>query len=97
MANHNFVYATGMVIESITVPLDTQEQEVFAKARQRLKKIGQNPTQFSYSLFKRSVDARDRTNVQFVYSVLALSQNGTYPANQALLQRQKIRFVIRNN
>ncbi|MBO7296167.1 MAG: NAD(P)/FAD-dependent oxidoreductase [Clostridia bacterium] len=97
MANHNFVYATGMVIESITVPLDAQEQEVFAKARQRLKKIGQNPAQFSYSLFKRSVDARDRTNVQFVYSVLALSQNGTYPANQALLQRQKIRLLQENH
>jgi hypothetical protein len=82
-----------MVIESVTVPLDAQEQEVFAKARQRLKKIGLQPGQYTFSLFKRSVDARDRANVQFVYSVLAVHADGTYPANQALLQRQKIRLL----
>ena len=81
------------MIESITVPLDTQEEEIFAKARQRLKKIGQHPGQYALSLFKRSVDARDRANVQFVYSVMAVNAHGTYPANQALLQRQKIRLL----
>ena len=92
MAN-KFIVASGMVIESITVPLDAEEQEIFAKARQRLKKIGQQPAQYALSLFKRSVDARDRDNIQFVYSVLAVHANGTYPANLALLQRQKIRML----
>lgn len=82
-----------MVIESITVPLDAEEQEIFAKAKQRIKKIGQQPGQYALHLFKRSVDARERSNVQFVYSVLAVNSNGTYPANQALLQRQKIRLL----
>ena len=90
---NKFKVALGMVIESITVPLDTQEEEIFAKARQRLKKIGQHPGQYALSLFKRSVDARDRANVQFVYSVMAVNAHGTYPANQALLQRQKIRLL----
>ena len=93
MATHKYECALGMVIESVTVPLDAQEQEVFAKAKQRLKKIGQQPGQYTFSLFKRSVDARDRANVQFVYSVLAVHADGTYPANQALLQRQKIRLL----
>lgn len=93
MTNNKFIVASGMVIESITVPLDAQEQEIFAKAKQRLKKIGQQPGQYSFCLFKRSVDARDRTQVQFVYSVLATNAHGTYPANQALLQRQKIRLL----
>lgn len=92
MAN-KFIVASGMVIESITVPLDAEEQEIFAKAKQRLKKIGQQPQRYSLSLFKRSVDARDRNGVQFVYSVLAINSQGTYPANQALLQRQKIRIL----
>ncbi len=82
-----------MVIESITVPLDAEEQEIISRARQRLKKIGQQPGQYAFSLFKRSVDARDRGNVQFVYSVLAVHAQGTYPANHALLQRQKIRLL----
>ena len=93
MANHKYVHATGIVIESITVPLDAEEQEVFAKAWQRLKRIGQQPGQYALKLFKRSVDARDRKNVQFVYSVLAVNERGVYPANQALLQRQKIRLL----
>ena len=82
-----------MVIESITVPLDAEEQEIYTKARQRLKKIGCRAEQYTLTLFKRSVDARDRTQVQFVYSVLAVSYSGEYPANQALLQRQKIRLL----
>lgn len=90
---NKFVAASGMVIESITVPLDAQEQEIFGKASQRLKRIGQQPRQYRLRLFKRSVDARDRTNVQFVYSVLAQNEQGMYPANQALLQRQKIRLL----
>ena len=90
---NKFAVASGMVIESVTVPLDAEEQEIFAKARQRLKKIGQQPAHYALSLFKRSVDARDRTNVRFVYSVLAVNAQGMYPANQALLQRQKIRLL----
>lgn len=90
---NKFAVASGMVIESVTVPLDAEEHEIFAKARQRLKKIGQQPAHYTLSLFKRSVDARDRANVRFVYSVLAVNVHGTYPANQALLQRQKIRLL----
>lgn len=95
MANHKqkYVCASGMVIESITVPLDAQEQEIIGRAKQRLKKISQPPDRYTFSLFKRSVDARDRANVQFVYSVLAVHDGGTYPSNQALLQRQKIRLL----
>ncbi len=90
---NKIVIASGMVIESITVPLDAEEQEIFAKARHRIKKIGQQPGQYTLSLFRRSVDARDRANLQFVYSVLATNASGTYPANQALLQRQRIRLL----
>ncbi len=93
LMTNKFVFASGMVIESITVPLDAEEQEIYAKARQRIKKIGQQPGHYTLSLFKRSIDARDRNNVQFVYSVLAVSSQGTYPGNQALLQRQKIRLL----
>ena len=82
-----------MVIESITVPLDAKEQEIFAAAKQRLKRLGVKTEQFSLSLFRRSVDARDRANVQFVYSVLATHVNGIYPQNEALLQKHKIRLL----
>ncbi len=90
---NNIVTLSGIVIESITVPLDAKEQEIFALAKQRLKKIGAQPTQFSLNLFRRSVDARDRAKVQFVYSVLATRADGAYPTNEKLLQRHKIRML----
>ena len=92
MAN-KIVTSSGMVIESITVPLDAKEQEIFAVARHRLRKIGAQPGQFTLRLFRRSVDARDRTCVQFVYSVLATHAQGAYPTNEKLLQKHKIRML----
>ena len=90
---NNIVMSSGIVIESIAVPLDAKEQEIFAIAKQRLKKIGLQAGQFSLSLFRRSIDARDRANVQFVYSVLATNASGVYPCNEKLLQKHKIRIL----
>ena len=90
---NKIVTSSGMVIESITVPLDANEQEIFAAARHRLKKIGAQPGQFSLRLFRRSVDARDRASVQFVYSVLATCASGAYPTNEKLLQKYTIRML----
>lgn len=81
------------MVESITVPLDAQEQEIFAKARQRLKRVRLCAAQFQLSLFKRSVDARDRENIRFVYSVLAININGEYPNDASLLQKEKIKLL----
>ena len=90
---NRIVLSSGMVIESITVPLDAKDHEIFAAAKQRIKKIGAQPEQFQLSLFRRSVDARDRTNVQFVYSVLAIHAQGRYPCNERLMQKYKIRML----
>ena len=90
---NNIVTSSGIVIESITVPLDAKEQEIFAIAKHRLKKIGLQAEQFSLSLFRRSIDARDRANVQFVYSILATHASGVYPCNEKLLQKYKIRIL----
>ena len=86
-----------MVIESITVPLDAQEQEIFAKARQRLKRARLSAAQFQLSFFKRSIDARERENIRFVYSVLATNVNGEYPSNAAFLQKEKIKLLYDDN
>ena len=90
---NNFITAAGMVIESITVPLDTEEKEIISKAKQRIKKIGLSPENYSYALFKRSVDARDRSYIRFVYSVIATHAQGVYPAIQDRLQREKIKLL----
>ncbi len=93
MISNEIKRTTGMVIESIAVPVDADEQEIFARAAKRIKRIGQNPASYRLSLFKKSVDARDRDNIKFVFSVLASKQDGAYPKNEAVLQKEKIRIL----
>lgn len=93
MMHHGCVTATGMVIESITVPLDADKQEIFAKAAQRLKRLGLSARDYQLSLFKRSVDARERQNVRFVYSVLATREDGVYPVKPEKLARERVRLL----
>ncbi len=93
MIHRDWGTASGMVIESITVPLDADKQEIFAKAAQRLKRLGLSPKDYRLSLFKRSVDARERENVRFVYSVLATREDGIYPVKPERLARERVRML----
>lgn len=93
MTNNVLNSTSGIVIESITVPLDTSAQEIFFKAAQRLKKVGLYSRDFQYSLFKRSVDARKKDDIRFVYSVLATKQDGKYPQISDRLQKERIRVL----
>ena len=95
MINDREIRPVGMVIESITAPLDADEQEILAKAAARLKRINRRGGQFDLALFKRSVDARNRDNIRFVYSVLATSRNGNYAFDEAKLAGEKIRLLQR--
>ena len=93
MINNKEMRSAGMVIESITVPLDASEQHVLAKAASRLKRIGLRPALFDLSLFKRSVDARDRDQIRFVYSVLATPKESVPALDVAKLAREKIKLL----
>ena len=93
MTNNVLNSTSGIVIESITVPLDTSAQEIFFKAAQRLKRVGLHSNEFQYSLFKRSVDARKKDDIRFVYSVLATRQDGVYPPVTDRFRKEKIRFL----
>jgi len=93
MINDREIRPVGMVIESITAPLDADEQEILAKAAARLKRVNRRGGQFDLALFKRSVDARNRDNIRFVYSVLATSRNGNYAFDEAKLAGEKIRLL----
>ncbi len=93
MTSKKDIRPVGMVIESITVPLDASEQEILAKATARLKRVDRRGGQNDLALFKRSVDARDRENIRFVYSVLATSKDGKYTFDPSKLAREKIRLL----
>ena len=63
-----------VILEGISVPVGTSEEDVLRKARQQLgQKLRSKggAGQWTYRLFKKSVDARKREDIRLVYAVLA--------------------------
>ena len=65
-----------LIIGNIKLPLDASFKEAFSVAQRRLKSLCALPSDVSYSIHKRSVDARRKDAVIFVYSVLC---EGSFP------------------
>lgn len=61
---------TQLLIKNISLPLGTPEEEAIAHARKKLHAVLPNDWIVGGSIYKRSVDARRRTQIQLVYSVL---------------------------
>ena len=63
--------AAMIVVSDIHLPLDTVEGDVCFMALKTLKHFGICPADAKAHIFRRSVDARRRSDVHFVYSVAA--------------------------
>ena len=59
-----------LIVNNIKLPLNASIQEAFSIAKERLIKAGISRTDLKFSVYKRSVDARNKSDVHFVYSVL---------------------------
>lgn len=57
------------IVSNIKLPINASFEEAFSVAMQRLKKAGILPEKNSFRIFKRSIDARDKNDIKFVYSV----------------------------
>ena len=73
------------------MPISASHKEAFSVAKSRLKAIGLAASVYSYAVYRRSVDARKRPNIYFVYSIMV----GGYfsEAEVALLRRAEIPFI----
>ncbi len=61
--------ARVLIVKNIKLSLDASTKEAFSVAEKRIKKLGINTASFKYSVYKRSVDARRKDEIFFVYSV----------------------------
>ena len=61
----------GFVISGISLSPDTDEREACAIAANELKRAGISASGVSFSVYKRSVDARKKKDIKLVYSVAA--------------------------
>ena len=60
----------GYIVNNITLPINASHQEAFAIATKKLKSFGVTSKGCDFSIYKRSVDARKKNEIKFVYSVL---------------------------
>ena len=62
------------IVNNIKLPINASYQEAFSVAKQKLKKLGVNYGESDMRIFRKSVDARDKSNIIFVYSVIITAQ-----------------------
>jgi len=62
---------SAVVLNNIKLPVNASYKEAFSVAEKRLRRIGFNPGELNYSIYRRSVDARKKDDIRFVYSVIA--------------------------
>lgn len=59
----------GYVVNNISLPFDASFEEAFSVARARIGKLGIFGKDLKFSIFRRSVDARKKGAIKFVYSI----------------------------
>ena len=63
-----------LLVANVKLPVDASQEEAFSVALRRLRKNGISFKNAACSIFRRSVDARRRSDVQFVYSVAVTAE-----------------------
>lgn len=65
-----------LLINNIKLPIDASVKEAFSVARGKIKRAGLLSFAKDYSIYRRSVDARQKPDIYFVYSVAV---SGDFP------------------
>ncbi len=68
-----------LILSDIRLPYTTPESEVFAEAKSRLRRAGMSFGEGDLSVFKKSLDARKKDDIRFVYSLLFRSEKEYSP------------------
>ena len=64
-------YSTrSYIINNITLPINASHKEAFNIASKKLASLGVRSEECEFSIYKRSVDARKKNDIKFVYSVI---------------------------
>ena len=68
--------ARVLIVKNIKLPLNASQQEAFSVAKKRIKKLGVSTDSLKLSVYKKSIDARRKDDIYFVYSIAA---SGHFP------------------
>ena len=84
------MWVENLTVNNIKLPINASFEEAFSVARERLKPLKIDLSSAKFNIFKKSVDARDKSDIKFVYSIAVairsqnidegrLSENGVSP------------------
>lgn len=62
---------TRIVSEAISLPFTADSNEAIEISKRKLKKAVGTVSDYSFAIFKRSIDARKKDDIRFVYTVIA--------------------------
>lgn len=63
-------FTRSYIINNVTLPIDASQKEAFTIAARRMASLGIVTKGCDFSVYRRSVDARKKDNIKFVYSVM---------------------------
>lgn len=66
---------TRLLFNNIKVPFDADEKIAIEKAKKIALRNGIKTNSCNFSIYKKSIDARNKENILFVYSILATTDN----------------------
>ena len=72
----------NLLVNNIKLSVSASVEEAFSVALERLKKVGISSNECDCSLFRRSIDARKKNNIIFVYSVAVKCNHLSCDENQ---------------
>ena len=65
-----------LIVNNIKLPTDASIEEAFSVAESKLKKASVSVKSPSYSIYRKSIDARKKDDIKFVYSVCVKGEFG---------------------
>lgn len=84
-----------LVVNNIKLPVNASVEEAFSVAERRVSKLLSNTRELKFSIYKRSVDARKRSDIRFVYSISVKGEFGNL--NEHRLKNADITVVDQQN
>ena len=73
---------SAIVFNNIKLPFDASVQEAFSVAMRKLRSLGLTASNSKPYVYKRSIDARNNKNIQFVYSIAINCYNSGISADE---------------
>ena len=90
----NLMNKTKLLLERIRVSVDTSDEMIANKAKEKMKRAGMNTSTLHFRLYKKSIDARNKEDIRFECAVLAEGDIPQKVLDEKHLARMQARILI---